>query len=230
MDYSEDSEHEDESSNSTDDDDLSGNLSLDLKTHMVTSKFAVADHPFFPDGMLDRLIPKHSILKILGIDKPTEEDDVLVNFIETRAKKLLAICACIKLQPLLKAMVLFQKNDFDDQKLPIKPWSSKTFSRAAKEDRKHKFVAMEGSVESNAQNAVWTGRLENIYDFQEAQWKFLAPIFRIDRDKPSQDVGTHILPFISKQVISRKGAFGDVYRCEIHKDHIKDPLRPNDKV
>ncbi|KAF2132922.1 HET-domain-containing protein [Dothidotthia symphoricarpi CBS 119687] len=227
---SDDSDSEDGSNSSPDEDDLSGDVLYALKTSMIQSKFDTAGHYFLPDGILARLTTKTSIRNILGIEKPTEEDIILVDFVETRAKKVFAICAFIDLRPLHKAMTLFRRNNFSDQNLPIKPWSSKKFKSASSNGIQHDFVAMEGPVDAKTQDVLWAGRWAKIYDFQEAQWKFLAPIFRIDKDHPSQDVGKHILPFISKQTISREGAFGDVYQCEIHKDHIKSLLHPDEKI
>jgi hypothetical protein len=229
-----DTEHSDseEGSTSSDEDDLPGNVlsAGNLKSNMIESKFDMTDHKFLPDGILTQRVTKALIPKILGIDNPNEEDVVLVDFIETRARKLLAICAYIELRPLRKAMALFQQHNFDDHDLPIKSWSAKKLKSAAKDGTQHAFVIMEGYVDANTQDILWARHWSKIYDFQEAQCMFLAPIFWIEKDTPSQDVGKLILPFISKQIISREGAFGDVYQCEIHRDHIKDPRRPSEKV
>jgi hypothetical protein len=133
-----DSEHSDseEGSTSSDEDDLPGNVLSpgNLKSNMIESKFDMTDHKFLPDGILTQRVTKALIPKILGIDNPNEEDVVLVDFIETRARKLLAICAYIELRPLRKAMALFQQHNFDDHDLPIKSWSAKKLKSAAKDD------------------------------------------------------------------------------------------------
>ena len=223
-----DSESEIESG-SSDEDDLSGrhDLSSDLRKYMVDSKFDKYVYRFIPAGKLDRLIKRESILKAMEIDSSTEEYDALVHFIEKKAKKVFATTAYIKVcgQLLYRAMLLFKKNNFDDSKLPIKPRSSNKFKRNAKAKTLHPFANMEGVVGEGV-DPIWSPG--NIYDFGEAQWKFLAPIF--STSQLNHDVGKRILPFISRQINPKEGSFGDVSKCKIHKDHIRDPLKSEGKV
>jgi len=225
-----DSESEIESG-SSDGDDLSGGHDLSLWEYMweymVKSKFDKHDvYSFIPAGILDRLIKRESILKAMEIESPTEEDDALVHFIEKKAKKVFATTAYIKVcgQLLYRAMLLFKENNFDDSKLPIKPWPSDKL-RKARTRTLHPFANMEGAVGEGV-DPIW--RSANIYDFQEAQWKFLAPIF--STSQLNHDVGKRILPFISRQTNPKEGSFGVVSKCKIHTDHIRDPLKSEGEV
>ena len=223
-----DSESEIESG-SSDEDDLSGrhDLSSDLREYMVESNFDRHVHCFIPAGKLDQLIKRESILKAMKIDSSTEGCDALVYFIEKKAKKVFATTAYIKVcgQLLYRAMLLFKKNNFDDSRLPIKPRSSNKSKRNAKAKTLHPFANMEGTVGEGV-DPIWSPA--NTYDFEQAQWRFLAPIF--STSQLNHDVGNRILPFISRQTNSKVGSFGIVSKCKIHKDHIRDPLKSEGKV
>ncbi|KAH8719330.1 hypothetical protein GQ44DRAFT_659386, partial [Phaeosphaeriaceae sp. PMI808] len=67
--------------------------------------------------------------------------------------------------------------------------------------------------------------LRHINEFHGAQWKFHAPI--ISTAEQLYDFGRCTLPFIDKNTTAGKGAYGTVYKYEIHDAHFEDPLNPN---
>lgn len=205
---------------SSDEDDLPDDHTFDLHEYTVQSKFDQHSPHFIPAGILDRLVTRASVSRAMGLAVPTkEEDDILVHWIESEAKKVFVITTSyVKFRGdvLQRAMKLFKQNGFNDSRLPIEEWSSK---RRKKSIDQHQFAVMElNSAEGGAIKPMWCS--SEIYEFQVNQWKVLVPIF--STSQPNHDVGGCILPFTMKETRPKEGSFGIISRCKIHKDHIKN--------
>lgn len=211
------------SDSSTSDSDDADQLSNTLITSMVKSSFEKTPHKFVPQKALDKIITRDSVLKAMKITRPTKEDDELVEFVLNKAKAIFATAADseFKSKSLKKVMELFQKNNFDDRKLPIEKWSSDEFYDNPAKGIRHPFASMD-KLTKNGYGKMWT--LRKIYEFQEAQSKFLVPIF--STAESNYDLGELTVPFVGKHTRHSEGAFGIVSKYEIHCDHIKDPSRP----
>lgn len=204
-----------------------------LRECLVPSKFDKTHHQFVPEGSLDRVITKDSILAAMDVEQPTGEDDLLVEFILKRAKKVFAISVFIELEgsTLRRAMLLFKDTEFNDTKLPIEdtrnssPPANLSNSHSASTSGAGQNILASLEVSVNGGNRIW--RKPKIYNFCEHQWKFLAPVFstaEYNHDLPALS----ILPFISKHANFDKGSFGQVSKYEIHPNHIKDPSMPGE--
>ncbi|KAJ4365826.1 hypothetical protein N0V83_008447 [Neocucurbitaria cava] len=112
-------------------------------------------------------------------------------------------------------MSLFRKANFTDAKLPL-DWSAEEVNT---DIEKHDFRMMERRWKRKA-GSIWGPSLIN--DFHVAQWKFHAPV--ISAAVEHHDFGRRTLPFIHKNTALSKGAYGIVYKYEIHRAHFKDPL------
>jgi hypothetical protein len=200
-----------ESSASEEQDDLVERL----YNHLSTSEFDNNSRKFMPEGVLDCIIKRKSILEAMDIENPNADDDQLVKFILENATKIFATSVSIKLKLLQRAMLLFKENNIHDGKLPF-------------DDTPDSILAsLEPSVGRHRQKKIWTP--STIHNFCSDQWKFLTPVFstdsKTDIDKYDLPIST-IIPFIEKHADFEKGSFGKVSKYEIHPNHIKDPLRP----
>lgn len=198
-------------------------LSYVLMYNMTNSKFDKTPLDFLPQGALDRIITKSAILGAIRATQPEEADTKLINFILTKAKRIFATAVFIELSPraLRRAMFLFQKEGFDDTHLPIEKWSGEEMMKKQMTGVHHPFVVMERPVEDGDEK-VWT--LRKIFDFQDHQGKFLAPV--LSTTEPNHDLWDLTMPFVTKYASYAEGSFGVVSKYEIHDDHIKDPTRP----
>ncbi|KAI1425594.1 acyl transferase/acyl hydrolase/lysophospholipase [Xylaria sp. FL1777] len=119
---------------------------------------------FLPEGRLDRLITRASVVSAIGLPNSWEllsaEDKKLVNFIVESAKKVLAITITTGMgrdgPELRKTMLVFKAHGFGDASLPVKPecWTPDT--PLVKELR-------------------W--KKAELHIFMHHQWTYLAPIF-----------------------------------------------------
>ena len=185
-----------------------------IRERRVESRFGNRLDRFLPQGQLNRLITRDSILDAVEIeeDEVEEGDELLVKFVLQEAKKLFAILVTTRHPKLQEAISLFQKHNFDDTKLPIKFWTGQMFN-----DAQHPFFEMQGVRKKK----VWDKSL--IYDFQEKQWEFLAPV--LSTEETYHCYGNHvIMPFVAQIASFAEGSFGVVSKYEIHEDHmvIKD--------
>src|SRR5262249_36053604 len=102
----------------------------------------------------------------------------------------------------LRSMTSFRKSSFNDASLPID-----NPRRAFDLERPRHF-----------RPNIWT--TTRLYRFWENQWKFLTPVFAID--KYSYDLSSEcILPFTWKDGASKEGAFSCVYKVHMHPAHQK---------
>lgn len=192
----------------------------------VESKFKDTQKDFIPDGVLDHAITKGSVTKAMksGEDDPPGP---LVDFVLRQARKGFAITAYGLDDPspkwLRHAMLLFQECDFNDSYLPIKdPMSSPASDNNPSATTIDNNIFQKVMDLDNPKNKTWKTR--KIKKFCKDQWKFLAPVFstaKSNHDLPAMA----ILPFIVKHFESDHGSFGQVFKYEIHPDHIVDPLR-----
>jgi hypothetical protein len=193
-------------------------LSDILRLSMKKSEFDKTPYTFLPQGTLDTLITKATILHAMGVVPPTSEDDELAIYILTKAKRAFATAAYIELQPrtLYNAMVLFRDTGFTDERLPLEKLSGDILVKNELSWQQHPLVNLEEAERSEAKK-IWTfGRVHN---FLEDQFKFLAPV--ISTARPDQDFGHLILPFVKKHAAQAEGSFGEVTKYEIHSDHIQ---------
>ncbi|KAH7077364.1 hypothetical protein FB567DRAFT_148733 [Paraphoma chrysanthemicola] len=192
-----------------------------VSANMVQSAFERTPFSFLPEGVLKQIVTRNRLLKAMSID----EDEPLVGFILTHALKLFTITAFAVLKPqaLHKAMRLFHENDFDDSRLPVETWSRSDFNENERNGTLHPFSVMEGSTRKNGK--VW--KFRSLWDFQEHQFKFLAPVFTIGEIQ--LDVGARVIPFTSKELSRAEGSFGVVHKYTIQEQHLIDPHRRNHK-
>ncbi|OBT63537.1 hypothetical protein VE03_07019 [Pseudogymnoascus sp. 23342-1-I1] len=216
-----------ESSTSEDGDQLSDTL----KRSLVESEFDKTCHEFVPNGVLNRVITPRSILTAMKITQPTGEDNELISFILTKATKLFAILSFIELKKSREAMLIFKDTEFDDTNLPIKDTLSNSSSGGSSGgDSNHTSEATESvlvSLERRANRGkikIWR-RHSKVYDFYRDQWKFLVPVFSTNKSNLYLQEA-YIIPFVVKHSNFEEGSFGQVYKYEIHADHLIDPLRP----
>jgi hypothetical protein len=203
-----------------------------------SSVFDRTTRDFAPKGSIDDVITRKSILMEMDVDDPTDDDELLVDNILEKAKKVFAIAVHIGLDGsnLRKAMASFKSNGFADKDLPISYTMRENAvnqpnDHAMDPSNTHQVVARSRSSASGTNipasfdisRRPWNrGR---IYNFFEAQWKFLAPVF--STDKFNHDLEPLcILPFVSKDSDIDKGSFGQVSKFEIHPDHFVDPKNP----
>ncbi|KAH6890697.1 hypothetical protein B0T10DRAFT_403476 [Thelonectria olida] len=159
------------------------------------------EQDFLPQGCLEKLITRASVLKTVERD---EIDPGLLNFITNSAKKVFAITVLCGWEGrrLYLVMEKFREDGFHDKSLPVKTASGLSsiscFKRWTKATRLH---------------------------FIKCQWKFLVPIFPRVRSKADLHLNLDpqcILPFTSAK---RSGTFGNIYQVTIHPDHQEDPMR-----
>lgn len=174
------------------------------------SKFDSEEKHFLPAGTLEKLVTKAAILKELHNEEeeqassadhtPPEVPEIeeITEFIDQKAKKLFAISIVSSLrgEDLLNAMFDLKEVGFTDASLPI-----------------------EKALLDKHYNDAWSRT--RIHNFCQEQWKFLAPEFSLQSPNFDLKVG-HILPFISKSSTPKEGAFGQVFKVEIHEAHQKD--------
>jgi hypothetical protein len=194
------------------------NLHTAIREGRVESRFGNRLDRFLPRGQLDRLVTRKSILEAMTIEEEEvgEEDEILVDFVLQRAKQLFAILVTTRHKYLQDAISLFEKHDFDDSKLPIEAWTGEMFSNSQQSGTQHPFFKMQGVVKRK-RDAIWDKSF--IYDFQDKQWEFLAPI--ISTEEMNHCYGNNvIMPFIAQHASFAEGSFGVVSKYTIHEDHI----------
>lgn len=199
--------------------DHSVDLEDQIRRSFVNSVFP-EDSPvqkFLPEGAVDRIITRRSIINELWFDggvtasdedrELTTAENDLVEYILTSAKKIFTISLMSGLAnvQLKNAMVHFKENRVLDGQLPFDiPLNDTPHSDFFFPDRP------------------WT-RLRK-EDFMTEQWKLLAPVF------PKVFVTlvlkqNHIFPFTFVNQERKEGTFGAVYQVTIHEAHQEEPVR-----
>ncbi|KAK4182114.1 hypothetical protein QBC35DRAFT_421252 [Podospora australis] len=189
--------------------------------HEVESQFRKSDaQRFLPEGSLDDLIDTDAILwELEDEEELTRRTDLrdLTEFIDTRARKLFAITIRhlgFSGSDLRKTMQLFKDKGFDDKQLPLKPLQS------LGDYSEHQLAAFNAGL----RRPIWS--MSQIEHFFAGQWKFLVPVFEIATEKQyHQDFARAcILPFTKSYTArSDKGSFGQVYKYQVHPNHVRDP-------
>lgn len=170
-------------------------LKQELTNKSQWSAFEKTNSKFVANGVVEGLIDEQAIKTSLNIRDPSLEEIDLISFILGHAKKALAIAILAQANTNV-AMRWLKKNNYDDKELPIrqqvKPW-----------------------------NRSWRS------DFYDKQWMIFAPTFSTDLGTAPATAGqtyeleeAHILLFIEKSPESGEGAFGQVTKYVLHKDHI----------
>ena len=184
---------------------------------VLKSQFDSTPRKFVPEGKLDHVINRNSILAQMDVERPSIEDESLVKFILEEAKKIFAISISIGLDEtqLKKAMLLCKAKGFNDRRLLV--------SNTASVDGLQ-LPQILASLEASGSTGrrIWTGK--RIGDFCDEQWKFQAAVFSTansNHDLPPYS----ILPFTVKHAFD-KGSFGQVNKIKIHPAHFVDPLNP----
>lgn len=180
----------------------------ELEKVQTLSVYPNPGRSFWPEGSLCDIITEDNIIRelySLYSQAPTQTrsdvDHILVQFIRIKAKKLFATCymSGIQDQHLKRTMILFKKNDFNDERLPV------------------------DDVSQFADPLEWK-RIQK-RDFLQYQWQFAAPTFPMNKclfEGALHD--KRILPFI-KASFQGGGRFGTVYKVTVHHKHFNgDPI------
>ena len=156
-------------------------------------KVLESDETFIPAGDLDEVLTDHAIKEELQ----TYGLEDLASFVIRRAKKMFAILFVIRKLDTLQMVV---KEDVGDELLPI------TSS------------AMDVLDNNKLRSIFSKWGLDTRKDFLDFQWTLLAPVFS-EETHLKLDHGTR-LPFLKTDAIA-EGAYGEVHRVVIHRDHEK---------
>lgn len=165
---------------------------------------------YMPSRRLDGLITRSTIIREFLKDDDLDEyhgsqsriDEGLISFIVTSGKKLFAISLIsgIESSQLQRAMRVFWKSNYTDQKLPV-TFGDPTFP----------------------QSQLKWGRMK-MENFTDKQWKFLVPI--IDHNGSHVRIGNReILPFCLVDDQRREGTFSNVWQVTIHEEQQGQPMQ-----
>lgn len=173
---------------------------------------------FFPDGSIEPLITKESVMKELIITEETLQENPtaeLLDFILTRGKRLFAILINIGLtgEKLVDAIRQFLEISFGDESLPITNANVHTVPFF---DGQVSFVG-----KKRGHPLRWGERLKRQFRF--TQFEYLAPVFSSDNLDMELDA-QYILPFIARHGDRKTGGFGEVYQVDVHPSHHKTPI------
>lgn len=196
-----------------------------IRQALVKSEFDQEIREFIPEGSLDSLITKESILWTFCRKRQTPPQVMskfrkIVDIILTRGKKLFAISLLtgFKNKRLRQVMDLFESNNISDSRLPLENSDLKSLSslpfNPADDDEDDDDDSMDDH------EPLWT--MFHIHHFCGEQWKLCAPIFsakEVNHHLHEQD----ILPFIEKYqapASSSRSSFGQIMKCKIHPSHL----------
>lgn len=160
---------------------------------------------FLPQGELERIVTRESVIRELEYQSQCQDDSVLVNFILEKAKKLFAISLMSQVQDLNYTMELFRKHEISDKNLPAPTSETETSS----------------SLEQCFK--LWDPIVQDDF-INTRQWMFLAPVFSVEPASASTltpldfEQGI-IFPFIETGVPTM-GGFGVVYKVKVHRSHL----------
>jgi hypothetical protein len=174
----------------------------------VKSTFDPEDKQFLPEGCLQELVTVDTIIEELRDNYPGSQDvnredptiQRLVRFILEKAMKVFAttVVSGYRGGHLGYSMFECMKMDFTDDSLPV------TYDDIVKRfgDK-------------------WAKTM--IHNFFTEQWRFLVPVFSNENIKIDLKPN-HILPFIERVSFGKEGAFGQVFRVQVHPRHQIDPV------
>jgi hypothetical protein len=203
--------------------DIAGSSLADrLYERFEKSVFDERSQQFLPQNALDELINATSIVwgMLRGLGLPSDllstDDQALVEFIVSRAKRLFAISVMVlptheSGSTLLgDAIRLFRRHQIDDSKLPF--------------DESGDGILAGLESEKSKSRRIWKPRI--IRTFHDSQWRVVVPIFTTDphaRSKAFNLPANTVLPF-TKGGLTHGGAFASVFEYELeyelHPSHI----------
>jgi hypothetical protein len=158
---------------------------------------------YMPAGRLEELMTYDAVQEIISsgktIDFRPEAQKALIEFIIGKAKKLLAISILcgVSGDDLLRAMVAFLREGFEDKDLPVP------------DPPVHEVFEMHP----------WGKDQPNTTHFCIHQWKFQVPTFDGEQMVYRLEQKA-ILPFKGGLTSHKEGTFGKVFQVEIHESHL----------
>lgn len=225
---SDEAPHYDLSSSSSSEDGENDKLCNLIMQREATSCFDGGGHIFTPEGTLDELLTpdviKKELMRCARDPQKAERDiNVLVTYIEQKAKKLFAIVVRqIKFDKphyLNKTMHLFKHG-------PNGGLSDRNFPLPRPADGEKHILTLFNPPPGKGK-MIWTER--NIGEFCRYQWAVQVSVFRVaTKTSFSLDIPRGpCLPFIEKDESTRQsGGFGEVVKCRIHRKHLINEENP----
>lgn len=172
---------------------------------------------FVPKSCLDAHITKENIeaeLKRQDIVVTTK----LVDFIQTKAKKLFAILVYARMPEAISGCYDHQLMD-DHLPVILRKVDNvlKFFSLSENEPSDVSFEDASAVFLTDRKDGTWKWNRDRFHDFYENQWKFISPVFKRERYRYKL-YRQHILPFesVGKE---KGGGFSKVYPVTIHDAH-----------
>ncbi|KAF4456333.1 HET-domain-containing protein [Fusarium austroafricanum] len=175
-----------------------------IRDTFVSSSFHGRPCGFSPEGCLKSLISETFVNGVLKLHRKTPDDDekAVVNFVLTKASKLLAILmlSSIKGKKLYQILKILMDKNVHDSGLPIQKTVLDHFEGLEYDDE-----PMLDDIE--------------IHNICEHQWEFCSPVFSSQQENHDIDARA-ILPFTERPFTKAEGGFGQVWKYEIHQSHI----------
>jgi hypothetical protein len=182
---------------------------LSNKVLGLFAKSVFDDRPqdFLPESCLDDLVTRDSVEKELDLTSSSSDAfvDAVIQWIPETARRVFSILTQVNMskEEMKNAMMICYVKEFNDTCLPIGNPRNADFT-------------MHAALQFPN---IWTEL--RLYSFYEAQWKFLAPVFTLDKYNYDLD-SEQILPMIWKDAKDTKsGAFSSVVPMKIHPAHLK---------
>jgi len=176
------------------------------------SKFDLEEKQFLPAGCIEELVTLEAIIKELIEKDQLDPGDLslqedpktkqVIEFVLGKAKKVFAttVISGLRGRDLGWVMYQFMELNFVNESLPV----------------------TKDALEKLLGGIAFPWSQTRIYNFCREQWRFLAPVFSQQNFKVNLEPD-HILPFVDKSNLTKEGAFGQVFRVEIHPAHQKNP-------
>ncbi|KAJ0120690.1 hypothetical protein J7T55_015422 [Diaporthe amygdali] len=197
--------------NGTNGEDLTNRLLRKL----VNSAFDPEE--FCPDGCVKSIITPETISRKLEAVRvfPSIEDQQddqkrfgrLVDFISQESKTIFAIVLCCGLnkEEIRQAFAQFKNLGLDDTRLPVL------------EDNHQRFFFTGNDFQ-------WPWDILRVRSFCLYQWKFLAPVFKLNGQGELALHSKHVFPFLRVNQRGDAGTFGEVYQVTIHPNHLRSAV------
>ena len=185
-----------------------------IRSCLDISHFDGNPRPFAPEGAIDNLIKPEEVKIELEIKRnSTNEEQQLIDYIVTETPRIFSITMYVGVTSgdLYNAMKLFKQGGITDTRsLPI------IHKQTSKDSHEEESTL----TKIDPTEEVWEyGRRQ---DFYERQWTYLAQVFSTSKDNYDLHPMV-ILPFKSRDAEIKEGAFGHVFKVEIHEKHLVDP-------
>lgn len=172
-----------------------------------------------PEGVMRDLLTKTTIRQLLCASRRGRIDDVLVDFIVERAKRLFTLTILINQEDykLVDYMSFFRDNGYEDSVL----MAGTNFESA--DVQTNQFSHFKQETMQSFQNKHLFQAFPS-REITEKQWQVLTPVFSTEINCYYFD-GRVVLPFRKVKTGSKRpmrGAFSEVFKVEIHPDHFID--------